>query len=50
MISDSTFETKGLLVITVYHILCCIYQFSVSNIMNLVVCLATIWTDLSNVT
>jgi len=47
---SGTSETKGLLLITVYHILYCIYQFNVLYVMCLVVCLATIWTDLSNVT
>jgi hypothetical protein len=47
---SGTSETKGLLVIAVYHILYCNYQFNMLYITCLVVCLAAIGTDLSNVT
>ena len=49
IISGSS-KTKGLLVIAVYHILDCIYQSDVLYVMCLIVCLATLWTELSNVT
>lgn len=50
IMTSGTSETKGLLVIAVYHILYCNYQFNMLYIICLVVCLAAIGTDLPNVT